>query len=169
MQETTSDLPVPSFLMASSSKALRLASLPGPPPTPTSLLDLPQPWLLKLVICKGLDGQRATLVALFRTCTFFRDAVLRHRTAETRFLMPIPPQQFPAEVERLCTVARRSSRVRLAIHGYRGAEDDLPIHRWTETEAQITHLLVCAMAQLEGERPLACVKEIKLWVSALRP
>ncbi len=149
--------------MASSS--LRVASLPGPPPTPTSVLDLPQPWLLKLAACKGLDGQGATLLALFRTCTFFRDAVLRHRTAIASFNVPIAAEDFPAEVERLCAVARRSSNVRLRFEGQGQMEDARPWQPWTETEPCITHLLVCAMAQLEGEQPLACIKEIHLWVS----
>ncbi len=154
------------FLMtSSSSKALRLASLPGPPPTPTSLLDLPQPWLLQLATCKGLDRQRATLLALFRTCAFFHDAVLRHRTAAASFKVPIAEEDFPSEVERLSTVARRSSSVRLRFDGPLDEGDLRPAVDWAATEPHVTHLLVCAMAQLEGERPLACVKEIVLWVS----
>ncbi len=160
---------MPSSLMASSSsKALSLASLPGPPPTPTSLLDLPQPWLLQLVICKGLDRQRASLLAFFRTCTFLRDAVARHRTAAIAFNVPIDAEDFPAEVEWLCTVARRSTRVRLVFEGQQDEDDEGPGHAWTETEPHITHLLVCAMAQLEGEQPLACVKEIDLLVRVQR-
>ncbi len=147
-----------------SSNALSLASLPGPPPTPTSLMGLPKPWLLQLATCKGLDKQRATLLALFRTCAFFRDAVLRHRTAAIAFNVPIAEDDFPAAVERLCAVARRSSSVQLRFEGQEdgGGHPEQP---WTETEPHITHLLVCAMAQLEGEQPLACVKEIVLDVS----
>ncbi len=157
--------------MASSSSTARaplcVASLPGPPPTPTSLMDLPKPWLLQLATCKGLDREEDTLLALFSTCTFFRDAVLRHRTAIASFNVPIAAEDFPAEVERLCAVARRSSNVRLRFEGQGQMEDARPWQPWTETEPHITHLLVCAMAQLEGEQPLACVKEIALQVSTL--
>ncbi len=153
--------------MASSSKPLSLASLRGgPPPTPTSLLDLPQPWLLQLATCSAFDGDSEALLALFQTCTSFRDAVPRHRTTTASFNVPIAEEDFPWEVERLSSVARLSSSVRLVFSGQQGEYAGEP-PRWRETEPCITHLLVCAMAELEGERPLACVKEIVLWVSEL--
>ncbi len=141
-----------------------MASLPGPPPTPTSLLDLPQPWLLQLAKYSAFEKDSVTLVALLRSCTFFRDAVLRHHTAAAGFVVPIAAEDFPAQVERLCTVARRSSSVRLKIAGHQGLYHS-PAEDWTATEPHITQLLVCAVAQLGGERPLACVKEIELGVS----
>ncbi len=142
----------------------RIAHLPGPPPTPTSLMDLPKPWLLQLAKSSALDWEADTVLALFRTCAFFRDAVARHRTAEASFHVPIAAEDFPTELQRLCSVAKRSGKMRLVFWGEE-TFDGRPVHRWTDTEPHITHLLVCAMGQLEGERPLACVKEVLISVS----
>ncbi len=128
-----------------------------PPPTPTSLMDLPAPWKLKLATTESLarnDWGDEPAVTLFRTCVFFRDTVLQHRTTVAAFGVPITTQRFPAELDRLCTVARRSSNVRLQLW----SEVD-----WEDTEPHITQLLVCAMAELGG--PLTCVKEVHTQVS----
>ncbi len=162
-----------SVVMASSTAAAAPAGpAPAPPaPAPTSLLDLPQAWLLRLATSSAFDRQHGTLVALFRTCTFLRDAVLRHRTASTFFTLPFEPGDWPHEVERLCTVARRSSSVRLEFWGPKpqedeeGEEDEAVEEQRLRAEPHITHLLVCAMAELGGEQPLACIKEIDVWVS----
>ncbi len=79
--------------------------------------------------------------------------------------MPIAAEDFPDAVDRLCTAARRSSNIRLEFDAPRD-EFGFVGHRvhCTETEPLITHLLVCAMAQLGGERPLACVKHVRLKV-----
>ncbi len=44
-------------------------------------MELPKPWLLQLATSAALHGDRATLLALFRTGTFFRDALAQHRRA----------------------------------------------------------------------------------------
>ncbi len=127
----------------------------APPPTPTSLMGLPASWLLKLATSESLarriahDGtvRAEPAVTLFRTCAFFRDTVLQHRTAAANVNVPIA-EDFLADLGRLCTVARRSGNVRLVFSG----------EQWTDTEPDITHLLVCAMAELGG--PLTCVKEV---------
>ena len=92
---------------------------------------------------------------LFRTCTFFRDTVLLNSTAVAMFSVLRFPERFPAELERLCGVARRSSRVCLEFDGHWGRGG------WRRSSTTRT---CWAMAQLGGEQPLACVKEIKLLV-----
>ncbi len=148
------------------------------PPTPSSLLGLPDAWLLSLVTCEGLDEDRRQqqparpLVSLFRTCAALRDLVLRHRQAVGKFdVMDDTLQELGGEVDRLCTLARRSGNVKLVFEGPRTEDDDdgdldedeLPPAEWTHTEPRITHLLVCAMAELGGQ-PLTCVKEVRLRV-----
>ncbi len=87
--------------------------------------------------------------------------------------MPIAAEDFPDAVDRLCTAARRSKKIELGFNGPQLEDDEgMPeVENWGETEPHITHLLVCAMAQLGGERPLAGVTGIYLWVSwsALSP
>ncbi len=132
----------------------------APPPTPASLMGLPASWLLKLATTESLarnDWGDEPAVPLFRTCAFFRDTVLQHRTAVAEFGVPIAAERFPAELARLCTVARRSSYVRLVFMGPYGQQD------WAHAEPHITHVLVCAMAELGG--PLTCVKEVHTKVS----
>ncbi len=162
------------------------SSSSGPPATPTSLLGLPGAWLMRLVTCPALTPSSSSLALrtisfpwqwmdwqpdsdalapLFRTCTFLRDEVLRLRTAVASFQTPGSAQHFTADVERLCAVARRSSRVRVRFWNWTHDYDNEPMHTWTESEPYITHLLVCAAAQLGGKQPLACVKEMDLHVS----
>ncbi len=135
--------------------------LMAPPPTPASLMGLPASWLLKLATsdvlarCWSAAGYVEPAVTLFRTCAFFRDTVLQHRTAVAEFRVPMTAEDFPAELSRLCAVARRSGNVKLAFSGQAGED-------WTHTEPHITHLLVCAMAELGG--PLTCVKEAQIEV-----
>ncbi len=152
----------------------------APPPTPTSLMDLPGSWLLKLATSKRLAptwGDKVKpVLPLFRTCAFFRDTVLQHRTAVAEFRVPIAAERFPAELARLCAVARCCGSVKLSFTGSfweqeqeEDEEDDddaLVVPPWTHTEPCITHLLVCAMDLLGG--PLACVKEVVLQVSRRR-
>ncbi len=142
----------------------------GPPPTATSLLGLPQAWLLRLADASGaLDNHHATLMALFRTCTSLRDAVLRHRTAKIAFGVQqyyydddkYIRERFSGQLERLCTMARRCSRLHLTFDEH--VEKRTSGRVWAEPH--ITHLLVCAAARLGGERPLACVKELSAKVS----
>ncbi len=128
----------------------------APPPTPTSLMGLPASWLLKLATRKTPSEERNSVASLFRTCAFFRDTVLQHRTAVAEFRVPIAAERFPAELARLCVVARLSSNVRLAFSGQAGED-------WTHAEPHISHLLVCTMAELGG--PLTCVKEVHTLVS----
>ncbi len=130
------------------------------PPTPASLADLPKPWLLRLAGADSFNGQSATLWALSRSCSLFRDLVLRQRKATASFNVPITPQVFPQQLRRLCTLARSSNHVKLAFNGRDGAT------AWTDTEPQVAHLLLCAMAQLGGQ-PLTAVKEIQLDVSGM--
>ncbi len=139
-------------------------SAAGPPPTPTSLLGLPASWLLQLARTSALDNDRTTLLALFRTCTFFRDAVAQRRPSELSFTVPIAAERFQDEVNRLCTLARRSRNIALVVRG--PTDQRRNPAPWNETEPHITHLLVCAMARLGGEQPLAGVKRIVLRVSA---
>lgn len=76
----------PSAMTSSTAPAPHAEPSPGPPPTPTSLMDLPAPWRLQLATSSALDA--ATRLALFRTCTFYRNMVLRHRTAVAKFNVP---------------------------------------------------------------------------------
>ncbi len=141
------------------------SAAPGPPPTPTSLLGLPKSWLLQLATTSALDG--ATLLALFRTCAFFRDAVAQHRQSHLTLDVPIAEERFQGEVDRLCTLARRSRSIGLRFTGLQ-VEDEMgegPPVPWTETEPCITHLLRRAKTQLGGEQPLAGIKSIHLRVS----
>ncbi len=131
----------------------------APPPTPASLMDLPASWLLKLAMRKAPSDERSTMVSLFRTCAFFRDTVLQHHTAEAGVLFPFAAERFPAELAKLCAVARRSSNVKLVFMGPYGQQD------WAHAEPHVTHLLVCAMAELGG--PLACVQAVHTKVSQL--
>ncbi len=133
------------------------------PPTPTSLLGLPSSWLLQLATTSALDGDRTTLLALFRTCAFFRDAVAQHRPSTLALSLPVAAEDFQDEVDRLCAVARRGRDIELQVTGPREDRDPVPC---TETEPRITHLLVRARAQLlGGEQPLVGIKRIHLRVS----
>ncbi len=73
----------------------------APPPTPTSLVDLPGPWLLKLVGSDRFNGDSTTLWRLSCSCSLFRDLVLRQRKASARFYLPISAEHFPRELRRL--------------------------------------------------------------------
>ncbi len=130
----------------------------APPPTPASLADLPGPWLLKLAGSDRFKGQNTTLWSLSRTCSLFRDLVLRQRKATARFEVPIAAEDFPRQLQRLCTLARGSRNITLWFNRRQGRGP------WTETEPHIAHLLLCAMAQLGGQ-PLTAVKEIRFFVS----
>ncbi len=136
--------------------------MPPHPPTPASLADLPGLWLLKLAGSDTFKGDSTTLWRLSRTCSLFRDLVLRQRKATATFSVPITAKAFPRQLRRLCTLARSSSNIRLELQDPRGG----PPAPWSETEPHIAHLLLCAMAQLGGQ-PLTAVKEIELHVSAL--
>ncbi len=129
------------------------------PPTPASLADLPKTWLLKLAGSDSFKMDNESLWRLSRSCSLFRDLVLRQRKATASFNVPITPQAFARHLQRLCTLARSSNHVKLAFNGRDGAT------AWTDTEPQVAHLLLCAMAQLGGQ-PLTAVKEVGLWVSA---
>ncbi len=146
----------------------------APPPAPSSLLGLPGPWLLSLVTCKSLDAKQlpSHLLSLFRTCKSFRDMVLRHRKAVGKFNVAVVLEDLAGEVDRLCTLARRSSNVKLVVEGPEADDPDeewdheyKPPADWPETEPHITHLLACAASDL-GARSLACIKEVHLEVSA---
>ncbi len=154
------------MVCALQARFLSTRNLMPPPPTPTSLMDLPASWLLKLATHNMPYHEGRTAVSLFPTCAFFRDTVLQHRTAVAEFRVPIAAERFPAELARLCTVARRSSNVKLRF-GLRvdDDDDDSSSAPWTRTEPHITHLLVCAMAELGG--PLTCVKKVHTKVSKL--
>ncbi len=128
-----------------------------PPPTPASLADLPKPWLLKLAGADSFNRDSITLWDLSRTCSLFRDLVLRERKATAWFKAPV--EDCPRQLGTLCTLARHSQHIKLA---FRGPPEPLS---WTETEPHVAHLLLCTMAQLGGQ-PLTAVKEIEFWVSS---
>ncbi len=137
-----------------------------PAPPPSSLADLPGPWLLKLFTA-GLNryDHRDTRLAVLRACTAFRDLTWRHRPACAHFDLPLAAEAFPREVARLVAVLRRSSDVRLSFWGPSRDDDEerLPV-AWTETEPLITQLLVSAMAELGGQ-PLTAISQVALTVS----
>ncbi len=127
-------------------------------PPPQSLMDLDKPWLLKLATCSFLYG--ADRRTLFRTCTFFRDAVSQHRRATLSFdPFDTSAEAFPPALDRLCTVLRRSGNVWLEFWCR-----DWPIAEWPATEPHVTHLLVSAMARLGRKEGLLNVNSIAFQV-----
>ncbi len=121
------------------------------PPTPTSLLGLPTAWLLQLATTFVMDEDGATVLALVRTCAFFRDAL---RKTTVAFSVPIDDdEEFWGVEDELCAVARRGGNIRLRV-----------VAEAANVGAQITRLLRRAAARLGGERPLACIKSVHLRV-----
>ncbi len=136
-------------------------------PTPTSLMGLPKPWLMDLATGDHVriytSKERVTLL---RTCKFFFDAILRRRRAWHKVQVSIAAEDFNAELDKLCTLARRSGNVALTFHGI-PEHASSPTTEWTETEPHITHLLVSAQTQLGG-KPLTCIKWLRVEVRARR-
>ncbi len=130
-------------------------------PQPASLPNL---WLHRLathVSAQALEDDddtpaRRTVLALFRTCTACRDAVLLSRQANVFASVPITQSTWPGVLERLCTALRRSRKVWLGVQG--------PSDAWTQTEPYIILLLLCVRGKL-GAAALEGVKAVHLRVS----
>ncbi len=126
--------------------------------------SLPNLWLHKLAThVNGLlrrdKASRTALMAVFRTCTACRDAILLSRRALLSVQPPIHRDKWPGVLEHACAVLSRSRKVWLVVQGP-GAESD-----WTETEPSIIHLLLCVRSKL-GATALEGIKAVRLVVSA---
>ncbi len=135
--------------------------------------SLPSLWLHKLGVhvsaqLLGDDDKaarataRCSIMAVFRTCTACRDAVILSRPATAHAPVPIRPQHWPVVLQSLCTVLRRSRKVRLLVEGC--LFDTLD---WTETEPYIIHLLLCVRTKL-GAAALEGLQTVALQVSGHR-
>ncbi len=131
--------------------------------------SLPNLWLHKLathviaqlVECDDKAARakaRRALMAIFRTCTACRDAVLLCRRALLSVPVPIHLKDWPTVLQRVCTVLRRSRKVWIVFQGPDPESD------WTETEPYIIHLLLCVRRKLGGTA-LEGIKEVGLSVS----
>ncbi len=138
--------------------------------------SLPNLWLHKLgahVSAQPLEDSvdtpaRRAMMAVFRTCTACRDVVLLSRQASVYVPLPIRAEEWPALLQRLCTVLRRSRNVRLLVEGAhsrsgQGHDDGLDLKTWTQTEPYIIHLLLCVRSKL-GAVALEGIKAVVLGV-----
>ncbi len=144
----------------------------GSNPTAIEPASLPNLWLHKLGVHVSAelrdDASHRTLLAVFRTCTACRDAVLLSRRAYLHVTVHIRAEDWPAVLRRVCTALRRSRNVKLVLEGphyccwHGPAGTRLP--DWTQTEPYIIHLLLCARRKL-GSAALEGIKEVVLDVS----
>ncbi len=148
----------------------------APPPTPTTLLGLPGPWLAGLVACGQLDGDGSALLSLFRTCTYLRDEVLRLRAAAAAFNVPVTQQQqhqqrLRGDLRCLSLLARHCRDISLTFEGPleedQGDDEPDPPVPWTRTEPAIRRLVDGVVAEV-GSNALANVKKVQLKVGPLR-
>ncbi len=125
--------------------------------------SLPNLWLHKLAthvstLLEQGDARgstHSTVMAVFRTCTTCRDAVILSRQATVYVSVPILAEDWPDMLQSMCEVLRRSRNVKLVI--VRGQHEDML--DWTQTEPHIIHMLLCVRRKL-GPTALTRIKAV---------